>query len=296
MNPPNYFSYFPVSPDARRWENYATSFGHVRVEKPARFYPPARHPDGHHFVWDEGRVLHAFQLICIHAGRGEFESALTPRVRIEAGTCLLLCPGVWHRYRPLSGTGWTESWIEWNGAHVRRLRKNGLLDPHRPIYRSSLTPALEQAWERAFQVARTKPPGFTVHLGLLALEMVLLLQEPPSAARAPHPIESLVSEAQTLLAAEETDGPIKDLARRMGAGYSHFRRAFKKQTGFSPKQYQNEIRFRRVKSRLSHTALSIKEIADQLGFSSPYHLTRDFTRRAGMPPSVWRARPAKHRT
>lgn len=268
------------------------------MEKTARVYPPDRHPAGHHFVWEDGRVLPSFQLLCIHAGRGEFESALTRRVRIEAGTSLLLYPGVWHRYRPLPGTGWTESWIELKGAHIQRLRKNGTLNPRQPLYRSSLNPPLEHAWERAFEMAWSKPPGFTVHLGLIALEMLLFLQEKPPASHVPRPMETLVSQAQTLLASDgaEAEVSIEQLARQLGAGYSHFRRAFKKQTGFSPKQYQNEVRFRRVKGLLSHTALSIKEIADQLGYSSPYHLTKDFTLRAKMAPTAWRALPAKHRT
>jgi len=268
------------------------------MEKSAPVYPPDQHPAGHHFGWEDGRILQSFQLLCIHAGHGEFESAPTRRVKIPPGTSLLLFPGVWHRYRPLPGTGWTESWIEFQGAAISRLLKNGILNPRRPLFRPPLTPVMEATWERALQLAWTKPSGFTVHLGLLALELLLFLQERPAAPHVPRPIETLVSQAQTLLASEGTnhDLAMGQLARQLGAGYSHFRQAFKKQTGFSPKQYRNEVRFRRVKELLSHTALSIKEIADQLGYSSPYHLTKDFTLRAEMAPSVWRALPAKHRT
>jgi DNA-binding CsgD family transcriptional regulator len=55
------------------------------------------------------------------------------------------------------------------------------------------------------------------------------------------------------------------LAKEFGVGYSYFRREFKKQTGFSLKQYQIELRLRRVKDLLQREALSIKEIAEQLG-------------------------------
>lgn len=286
----SFFSYFPISEEVRQWEIYATSFGYVRMEENAKAYPPDRHPAGHHFVWEEGRILPGSQLLCIHAGRGEFESALTKRVRVQPGTTILLHPGIWHRYRPLPGTGWTESWIELHGEQMDRLRKNGTLDPAKPVYRPPRTPEMEQGWERAFQMAWTKPPGFTVHLGLIALELLLRLQENSPAPDIPRHIEAMVSRAQTILSADTTqdEATIEELARQLGVGYSYFRRAFKKQTGFSPKQYHNEVRFRRVKGLLANTSLSIKEIAAQLGYSSPYHLTKDFTQRARMAPSLWR--------
>jgi AraC-like DNA-binding protein len=292
MTPRNFFAYFPTSAQARKWELYATSFGHVQMPEKAAKYPPDRHPAGHHFDWKDGRILHDCQLLHIHAGRGEFESATSRRVRLQGGTTVILHPGVWHRYRPDPGTGWTESWLELRGPQLERLLQNGILGSKRAIFPRPLDADLEAAWERARQTAWSKPPQFTVRLGVIGLEILVALQEKPRPPRVPRRIEDIVSRAQTLLSemgAEEST--IEEMAGRLGVGYSHFRRAFKSQTGFSPKQYHNEVRFRRTKELLSHTALSIKEIASRLGYSSPYHLTKDFTQRMKMAPSVWRAKP-----
>ncbi len=287
----SFFGYFPVSPLARQWDIYATSFGFVPMDKTAASYPPDHHPADHQFSWDSGRVLHDHQILHIHAGRGEFESAVTARVAFEAGDTTVLFPGIWHRYRPVPGTGWTESWMELRGTQMERLQQNGTLDPRTPVSRHPLSPAGEQAWERAYETARNKPAGFTVHLGLIGLEILLRLGEKPTATPTPSPIERAVSQAQTLLSSDLSNATtVEDLARRLGVGYSHFRRAFLKQTGFSPKQYENEIRHRRVKALLAETSMSIKEIADRLGFSSPYHLTKDFSQRAALAPSHWRGR------
>ena len=82
------------------WECTATSVGYERVQ-PGSPYPPRRHPVDHHFDWDHGRVLSAYQLVYVVEGQGVFESEVSPKChRIEAGTIMTLFPGVWHRYAP----------------------------------------------------------------------------------------------------------------------------------------------------------------------------------------------------
>jgi AraC-like DNA-binding protein len=44
-------------------------------------------------------------------------------------------------------------------------------------------------------------------------------------------------------------------------------------------------------AQLSLGQASIKELADMLGFSSPFHLSREFKRRFGVPPSAMRSHP-----
>jgi transcriptional regulator GlxA family with amidase domain len=128
-----------------------------------------------------------------------------------------------------------------------------------------------------------------VRLGAIGLEILVKLQEKARPPKIPRRIEDIVSRAQTQLSEiDANESTVEQMAANLGVGYSHFRRAFKCQTGFSPKQYHNEVRFRRTKELLSNTALSIKEIASQLGYSSPYHLTKDFTQRTKNAPSVWR--------
>jgi AraC-like DNA-binding protein len=99
-----------------------------------------------------------------------------------------------------------------------------------------------------------------------------------------------MSESQTLLARGVEEGATAEkMARQLGIGYSYFRREFKKQTGFSPRQYQIEVRLRRAKELLRNTDLTVKEISERLGYHSPYHLSLDFSKRNGIAPSKWRS-------
>ena len=66
------------------WECTATSVGYERVQ-PGSPYPPRRHPVDHHFDWDHGRVLSAYQLVYVIEGQGAFESEVSPKChRIES--------------------------------------------------------------------------------------------------------------------------------------------------------------------------------------------------------------------
>ncbi len=238
----SFFAYFPISAQVQKWEFFAISFGHVRMAEHARQrIPRTATPPDIISCGTRAGVLPDCQLLCIHSGRGEFESATTRRIRLQAGTTVVLHPGVWHRYRPDPGTGWTESWLELRGAHLDRLLKNGILDPRRSVFHRPQDAELEAAWERARQTAWTKPPHFTVRLGAIGLEILVKLQEKARPPRIPRRIEDIVSRAQTQLSEIDADeSTVEQMAAHLGVGYSHFRRAFKRQTGFSPKQYHNE--------------------------------------------------------
>jgi AraC-like DNA-binding protein len=204
----------------------------------------------------------------------------------------LLFPGVWHRYRPDPATGWTESWLEVRGPLLDRLRRAGVIDPRRPVFATPPVLEVEQLFETAATLARIKPPGFTVRLGLLAAEILALLRwGPRSRQSAPQRIDTLISESQALLAGDLAGKlSLEQIARKLGLGYSYFRRKFKAQTGFSPKQYRMEMRHHRAKNLLLNSGLTVKEISEQLGYSSPFHLSQEFSRLAGVSPQAWRRR------
>jgi len=285
----NFFDYFPIAPKMHLWGLYSGSFGQVRIA-PRTAYPPAVHPEGHHFSWEQGRILQDYQLLYISEGRGIFESTGINRQRIGAGTVFLLFPGIWHRYRPDFSTGWVESWIELNGPCVNQLQKSGVINPKNPVYRLRQVDEIEELYAMAYRIVRTKSPVFSIRLAFVAMEILTILcSHATRRSSAPRRVNRLVAEAQALLSQNlESTLSAEKVAHQLGIGYSYFRREFKQQTGFSPKQYQIEIRHRRTKDLLRNSSLTIKEIADRLGYHSPYHLSLEFSKRTHLPPMKWR--------
>lgn len=80
---------------------------------------------------------------------------------------------------------------------------------------------------------------------------------------------------------------VAEMAAEAGMSERLFRNAFTKVTGRSPKAFYLGLRLDTAMEHLRQGRTSVKELADQLGFSSPYHLSREFTRRFKTPPSAF---------
>ncbi|WP_254695394.1 AraC family transcriptional regulator [Oceanicola sp. D3] len=85
-----------------------------------------------------------------------------------------------------------------------------------------------------------------------------------------------------------------ELSQAVGLSEGWFCHAFKKTTGKTPLQWQQELRISMVKESLLMDDLTIAEIALRHDFSDQGHLTRVFRRCEGTTPSAWR-RAAKTR-
>jgi hypothetical protein len=116
----------------------ASGIGRARFG-PGEPYPLRLHALDYPYDWSQGRTLQAFQIIYITHGTGTFRSGAEPKqLRIEAGSAVLLFPGVWHHYTPDTKTGWTEHWIECKGAAFEQALERGTLRRERPVLRMGM--------------------------------------------------------------------------------------------------------------------------------------------------------------
>jgi transcriptional regulator GlxA family with amidase domain len=88
---------------------------------------------------------------------------------------------------------------------------------------------------------------------------------------------------------------LPDLARRLGVGYTWFRRMFAHHTGLSPHQYRLQVRVGRARTLLGETGLTVKEVAFRCGFESEQYFCRLFRSKTGASPGAWRRDFARSR-
>lgn len=264
------------------------------VHPPHKPYPDPLHPDPYCFSWSEGRCLHEFQLVFIARGSGRFEHAFCPESLVEAGTVMLLFPGVWHRYRPHEASGWEELWVGFDGPYARYLMQQDCFDPHHPLIRIGFQTECWDVLARLIDTVKYEGVAFRQLASCLVIQLLglvyasALLKEAPQ-LRQEQIVRSIRYQIHRRWA-EDLD--FEALAGEHHVSYVWFRKVFKEITGTSPGQYHLQVRIAQAARMLRETGLSVSEIAWKSGFASEFYFSRIFKKKMGCSPSSYRKAPA----
>lgn len=80
----------------------------------------------------------------------------------------------------------------------------------------------------------------------------------------------------------------EDLATLVGLSRAHFMRVFKATTGMTAHAFVEQLRLQQAQTLLSATNMPLKQIAAQLGFSTPASFSLAFRRLTGITPGSYR--------
>lgn len=283
----NYNKYLSFGKQEEDWGFYITTAGYTKIDTNQSYPLNNQHPDTHKFNWDGGRILDGFYIVFISMGEGIFESAQTQSTNIKEGTCFMLFPGIWHRYKPLK-RGWEEYWVGFKGIYPSMLMKN--FDPANPFIKTGRSDLLLKLFHNLIEQVQQAAPGYHQMITGTTLKILSYLQ----AVSRYHEINidsttKLVEETKFLLReAISNKASIEQILSSLPAGYSKLRKDFKKLTGLSPNQYLLNLRIGKVKELLSNTSLSISEITYQTGFESISYLSKLFKKKEGIAPKDYR--------
>jgi AraC-like DNA-binding protein len=86
---------------------------------------------------------------------------------------------------------------------------------------------------------------------------------------------------------------VTELAHACALSRSHFSRAFKCSTGYSPQDWIRHQRIARAKELIRTTDLSLTQISLECGFCDQAHFCHIFTRSEGINPFAWRCRTVR---
>jgi AraC-like DNA-binding protein len=282
------FRYLPVSRRDRQWGLYVTGAGLVLHGETG--WDAAAHPPPYYYQWAKGRALPEYYMALYHPHSSlEFESETTKTI-VPPGNFVVLCPGVWHRYRPVKETAWTQYWMCFGGAYADHLMKEGFLSREQPVFQVGMDVRLLSPFRRLLDRLRSSQLGLHQLMAAGVTEILGIALALSRSGCSGDLKETLVHQAKGVLEQRiEENVDMGELASSLGIGYDQFRHAFKQLTGFAPYQYHLQLRIGRAKRLLAETGLSIKEIAHNLKFDDSYHFSKMFKQHAGMSPTHWRA-------
>ena len=284
--------YLTVGSQDERWGMVVTTAGYQFVPPGGR-YPLSRHPESYDFKPQSGRVLGEYQMVYITRGDGYFSSASCRRQKVSAGTMMLLFPDEWHDYGPDPSAGWDEYWVGFRGTGADALFRERFFTPREPLLHIGVSATFVGLYEDLMGFAQREKSGcqqMAAGIVMHILGAVCYKQRNKAFTNNTYVVDK-INQARILMKEYcEGDLPCQQIARRLGLGYSWFRRMFRKYTGVPPAQYMLQQKVLRAKELLSGTGLNISEIAYRLHFENPGQFATLFKKKTGMTPSDFRRR------
>ena len=128
-----------------------------------------------------------------------------------------------------------------------------------------------------------------LRLLLQRIETTLLAKEQQVVPKRESDPAALVESVRAYL--QENYGKTIDfsaLASSMAVSAPYLSRIFREQAGTSPSKYLTGLRIRQAKKLLLDTNLTVREIAERVGYPDPFHFSRIFRNIAGMSPAQFR--------
>ncbi|MDO3411860.1 AraC family transcriptional regulator [Saccharibacillus sp. CPCC 101409] len=267
-----------------------------------------------HGVWRRGmthaqRIFEAYDLIVCAEGALYLEED-GERYEVEAGSMLVLEPGLTHGgYRP-TDTETEVYWIHFCHARDRRRPQENGGGPGRPLERRTdqdtepypgavsipkfgpvdlhaIRPLLKQMLKLRDNLTIQRSYELHLNFGLLLLE----LQKSKEASSPRSRAERLGEQAAAYLA-ERLEHPFDsaEMERDLHYHFDYLSRCLKQYTGLSPLAYRHRLQTERAKRLLAHSDEPLARIGERCGFPDPNYFARLFKRESGLTPGEYRRR------
>ncbi len=249
-------------------------------------FPKAKH---HYFQRPNG-ISQAILIYCTN-GKG-WAQVRKERIDIMTGDVAILPPDTFHCYGADEENPWSIYWFHLKGPASERLALTVFGEPNRIASqigvsqeRIDLFDSVYETFSDGYSRANILHANLTFHYFLASCVLPKKNQQKIASNLGPTPVLTAIAFMRANLSV-----PLKleTIASRCNLSTSYFSGLFKKETGYSPIDYFNQLRIQSSCQFLSFTRLRINEIAQQIGIDDPYYFSRLFKKQMGISPLDYR--------
>ena len=243
-----------------------------------------------HFIYEKGYSLHRESYdsyLLLYIEKGQLTLAYEEETKeVNAGNFLLIDCYKPHSYS--TSEGCDALWCHFDGKVAGKLYET-VVSHLGTVFTMTDSYAVLNKLQKIYQTfvdgALIKEPLMSKYLNDILTSLLLYTPEDSTSYNYINMAEETISYINEHLT---EDISVPTLAEQVGLSLYHFIRSFKKETGFTPHEYIINTRINTAKYLLKNTALPIKEICFQCGFSSESVFCNCFKQRLKMTPIQYR--------
>ncbi|AWB66198.1 hypothetical protein C2869_07010 [Saccharobesus litoralis] len=211
---------------------------------------------------------------------------------VKAGCAVLIPPKTPHVYQADKHDPWSLFWIHFDGRQVKNHLINLEVDLVKPLRFVADIQAMRQAFEDVYvclNYNHSEAGLFAMSAELIRLLSRIKLNH--GLTNIKHKLKEDGINASIKFMEKHLDMaiPLSDLAAQAGQSVAHYSKLFRERTNQSPTAYYIQLKMRKACEQLYQTNLSIRDIAEQLGYQDPYYFSRIFKKVQGQSPVKYRA-------
>jgi AraC family transcriptional regulator, arabinose operon regulatory protein len=234
-------------------------------------------------------VDQAIFIYCVN-GAGWCELGGSKRA-ISAGELLVIPPNAGHAYGADENRPWSIYWVHATGAGMKTLLAELGVSAERPALSLGQDPQLVALFGEVIDVLEH---GYTPSHLLYASRVLghllglMIWHRQQKWQGDPKPRRNMAQSIAYMKRHLRQRLNVSHLAAMANLSMPHYSALFKRHTGYSPIDYFIRLRMHQACRLLDNTDLSVKEIADSLGYDDPFYFSRIFKALNDISPSEYR--------
>lgn len=226
--------------------------------------------------------------VMVLSGQGEYYDEAAGKVPIHPGDFIQRFPGRKHTTL-VTSNDWSEIYICIGALLFENLRDMNVISIDKPILTTGLDFTLI---EQLLDFYKKLEVANNLELSLLVSEAIAIFSRAnfldKQNSHSSDEIDMLQMSCKYIDENILNRLSVEDVANHVNVGYEKFRKIFTNHYGVGPGLYMIQQRMHRAQIMLADNNLSIKEIANELGYTDAYAFSKQFKKLMGISPSEFK--------